>query len=125
MRAAPPRFDFAVDAPRDMVPGKEFRRTAGILIALRVSPALFLAIGGLGFIEIRNVIEHEALPFTVPQHAAFTAHAFRHEDSGDADGPDHPGRMELHELHIEVSLRAGRGDRRGHDRRPCIPNCCS
>ena len=46
-------------------------------------------------------------PFAVLQHAAFAAHALGDENALDARRPDHPGRMELDELHVdELGARA-------------------
>src|ERR1700681_4633424 len=44
-------FDFAIDAAGDVVAREELGRTARILVALRVPPALFFVVGGLRLIE--------------------------------------------------------------------------
>jgi hypothetical protein len=41
------------------------------------------------------------LPSLVAQHAAFAAHAFRHQDAAHAGRPHHARGMELHELHVQ------------------------
>ena len=97
---APPCLHFAIDAARHVIAGEQFGRTARVLIALRVAPAFLFVVGGLGFVEIRNIVEHEALAFAVAQHAAFAAHAFGDQNAAHADGPDHAGGMELDELHV-------------------------
>ena len=101
VRAAASGLDLAVDAAGHVVARQQFRRTLGVLVALRVAPA-FLGIGrGLRFVIVRNVVVHEALAVLVAQHAAFAAHAFGHENAHDARRPDHAGRMKLDELHVE------------------------
>src|SRR5215469_12372329 len=71
-----------------------------ILIALRISPALFLTVRCLRLVEIRDVVEHEAASLAVAQNAAFAAHALRNEDAAHTDRPDHAGGMKLNELHV-------------------------
>ena len=100
VRRAAAGFDFAVDAAGDVVAGEEFGRAARVLVALRVAPAFFFVVGGLLFVEVGDVVEHEAAAFAVAQHAAFAAHAFGDENAAHADGPDHAGGMELDELHV-------------------------
>ena len=46
------------------------------------------------------------LPSLFSKNAAFAAHAFGDENPHDAGRPDHAGRMELHELHVD-QFRAG------------------
>ena len=79
---------------------------AGVFVSLGVAPALLFVVGGVVFVVVGNVIEHEAAAFAVAQDSAFAAHAFGNEDAGDADGPDHAGGMKLHELHV---LQLGSG----------------
>ena len=100
MRTAAARLDFAIDAARDVIAREQFGRTARVLVALRVAPAFFFGVGGLRFVEVGNVVEHEAAAFAVAQNAAFAAHAFGDQDAAHADRPHHAGRMELHELHV-------------------------
>ena len=106
MRAAAPLLDLPDDAPRDVVAGQELRRPARALVALRVSPPFFRVVRGLAAIVLRDVVEHEAAALPVAQHAAFAAHALRDEDALHARRPDHPGRVELDELHVD-ELGAG------------------
>ena len=79
---------------------------AGIFVTLRVTPPFFRVVGGLRFIVLGNIGEHEPLAVLVAQDAAFAAHAFGDEDAHDAGRPDHAGRMKLHELHVN-QFRAG------------------
>src|SRR5689334_8125795 len=107
MRAAATFFDFAHDAASDVIAGKQLRRPARIFIALTIAPPFFRSIGSLGSVQIRNLLEHEALAVFVEQNAAFTAHPFCDQNSHHARRPDHPSRMELNEFHIdELSSRA-------------------
>ena len=48
---------------------------------------------------------HEALAVRVAEHAALAAHGLGHQQARDARRPDHPGRVELDELHVD-ELRA-------------------
>ena len=83
-----------------MVARQQLRWPARILIALRISPAFFFVVGGLRFVQVGNVIEHEAPAFAVAKHAAFAANPFGDQNPAHADRPDHAGGMELNELHI-------------------------
>ncbi len=106
VRAAAPLADFLDDLARDVIAGEQLGRAARVAIAGNVAPALFLAVGGLGLVELRDVVEHEAAALAVEQNSALAAHAFGHQDSGDAGRPHHPGRMKLHEFHVH-QLRSG------------------
>ena len=106
MRAAAPFTYFALNAAGDVVARQEFGRAASFFIALRVAPAFFFVVGGLAFVERRNIVEHEALAVFVAQHAAFAADAFGDQDAAHAGRPHHAGGMELNELHVE-QFRAG------------------
>ena len=123
VRRAPAFLDLAHDAARDVIAGEQFRRTARVLVALGVTPALFLIVGRLRFVVLRNEIEHETLALIVRQDAAFAAHPFGDEHPAHARRPDHSGGMELDVFHVD-QLRAGVVSRaNGH--RQCNPNCCS
>ena len=50
---------------------------------------------------LRVVALHEPLAARVAQDAALAADRLGDEQPGDARRPDHPGRMELHELHVD------------------------
>ena len=47
VRAAASGLDLAIDAARDVIARQQLRRAAGALVALSVTPALFLVAGGL------------------------------------------------------------------------------
>ena len=84
-----------------MVARQQLGRTLGVLIALHVAPA-FLGIGrGLGFVIVRNIVEHEALALFVAQNSAFAAHPFGDQNAHDARRPDHAGGMKLDEFHVQ------------------------
>jgi hypothetical protein len=68
---------------------------------LGVAPALFRSVSSLTLIVVRYVVEHEATTVPVLEHAAFTTHAFGHENAAHARWPDHASRVELHELHVD------------------------
>ena len=71
------------------------------LVAEHVAEAFFLVLRGLRLVVVRDVAEHEPLALVVPQHAALAANAFGDEDAADARRPDHAGRVELDELHVD------------------------
>ena len=54
VRAAAAGLDFAHDAARDVIARQQLRRTARVLVALRVAPAFFFVVGGLGFDSCRE-----------------------------------------------------------------------
>src|SRR5208283_6218482 len=100
VRRAPARFYLAIDAPRHVIPGEQFRRTARVFVALRIPPAFFLGVRSLLLVEIGDVVEHEAAAFTVAQNAAFAAHALGDQDAAHTNRPHHAGGMKLNELHV-------------------------
>ena len=106
VRRAAAFLDLADDAAGDVVAGEELGRTAGVLVALRVAPAFLRVVGGLAAVVLRDVVEHEAAALVVAQHAAFAAHPFGDQQALHARRPDHAGRVELHELHVD-QLGAG------------------
>ena len=99
-------LDLAHDAARDVIAGEQFRRTARVLVALGVTPALFFVVGRLRFVVLRNEIEHETFALFVRQDAAFAAHAFGYEHPAHTRRPDHAGGMELDVFHVD-QLRSG------------------
>src|SRR5262249_45993772 len=92
--------NLAHDAPGDMIAGEQLGRSPSVLVALRVAPALFLVVGSLAAIVLRNIVEPEATALVVEQDAALAPYALGHEDAANARWPDHAGGMELHELHV-------------------------
>src|SRR5258708_6559356 len=83
-----------------MIPGEQLRRTARILIALRIPPAFFFRVRSLLLIEVRDIVEHESAAFAVAQDAAFAADTFGYENAAHADRPDHAGGVKLNEFHV-------------------------
>ncbi len=51
--------------------------------------------------HVGDVVEHEALALGVAQHSAVTADRLGDEDALHRRGPDHPGGVELDELHVD------------------------
>ena len=97
---APAGLDLAHDAAGHVVAGQQFRRAPGVLVAHDVAPALFGRVGGLGFVVVGDVVEHEALALAIEQDAAFASDPFGDQDPFHAGRPYHPGRVELDELHV-------------------------
>ena len=100
VRAAAALADLAHDAAGDVIAREQFRRPPRALVTLGVAPAFLLVVGGLGLVEIGNVLEEKPPAFLVEQHATFAAHRLGDQDALHAGRPDHPGRVELHELHV-------------------------
>ncbi len=97
---ATPGLDLGVDGPRHLVPGEQFRWPAGGLLVRVPAVGLLLGVGGLGGEDRWDVVEHEATSLGVEQHAAVAPDALGDEDPLYRRWPDHPGGMELDELHV-------------------------
>src|SRR6476620_290814 len=97
----PPFFDFAHDATRNMIASPSFRWAPGVLVALRITPTLFLTISRLSFVVIGDEIEHETFAVGVCENSAFAADSFGHEHSRNARRPNHACRMKLHIFHVD------------------------
>src|SRR5262249_25623075 len=71
-------------------------------------PAIGLGFGfgKVPFEHVRDVVEHEPLPFGIGQNTTFTTNPLSDQDPLYAWRPDHPGGMELYELHVD-QLGAG------------------
>ena len=111
MRRAAPLAHFGVDRPRDVVAGGELGRPArvgGAAGARRLDPAARLLLVLRVFVAalLGQVAPHEALALAVAQDAALAADRLGHQEPADAGRPDHAGRVELHELHVD-QLRVG------------------
>ena len=106
MRASAAFLDLADDGSREVIPGEELWRAAGVLVSLGVAPAFLFVVGGLGAIVFRDVVKHEPAPIFVAQYSALAAHSLGHEDPLNAGGPHHPRGVELDKLHVhEVRTR--------------------
>ena len=106
VRAAASFADLAHDAAGDVVAREQLGRPARALVALRVAESLVFVVGGLVLVGVGNVVEEEAAALAVEQDASFAAHALGDEDPLHGRRPDHPGGMELDELHVH-QLGAG------------------
>ena len=106
VRSPAPGLHLGVDRAGDLVARQEVRGAAVVLLVVVPGVGLALVVGRFGAEELRDVIEHEALPLAVLERAAVTAHAFGHEEAAHARWPDHPRRMELDHLHVD-EVRAG------------------
>src|SRR5215208_838820 len=100
VRAASAFANFLDDRTGNVITRQQLGRTARILVALRVAPALFLAVGRLSLVVLGDVVEHETTPLLIDENAAFAADAFGYQNSAHTRRPYHPGRVELHELHV-------------------------
>ena len=83
-----------------MVAGEQFWRSTGISVALGVSPSFFGVIRGLILIKFGDMIKHKASPLAIGQNSSFAADTFRHQYPAHTRGPNHAGRMKLHEFHV-------------------------
>src|SRR5262249_47977788 len=111
VRRAAPGLHLAVDAAGDVVAGQELGRAVRPLVGLGVARALFGVRGGLVAVVLRDVVEHEARAVLVAEDAALAAYALGDEDAADGGGPDHPGGVELDELHVLEVGACGVGER--------------
>ena len=106
-----PSLDLGVDRAGDVVAGGQLGRPAGVgLAALRQGrhPAggLLVGRGVLGPAVLGQVLPHEPLAGRVAQDPALAADGLGHEQAAHAGRPDHAGRVELDELHVD-QLGAG------------------
>ena len=101
VRATPAFFDLADDTTCHVIPGQQFRRTAGVPVTGHVAPAFIRIVRGLVYVEVRDVVEHEAAALGVLQDAALAPNAFSNEQSAHAGRPHHARGVELNELHVD------------------------
>ena len=107
--AAAPGLDLAVDGARYLVTREQVGGAPVLLVGIP-GVRFLLVVGRLALEELRDVIEHEPLALVVLQGAAVAAHALGDENPANGGRPHHPGRVELHELHVdEVGTRPQRG----------------
>ena len=104
-------LDLGVDRPGDVVAGRQLRRPPGVGLAAGaegLDPVLRLVVGGGVLLApvLGQVAPHEPLAVLVAQDPALAADRLGHEQAADAGRPDHPGRVELDELHVD-QLGAG------------------
>ena len=104
-------LDLGVDGARDVVAGRQLGRAARVGLATlgqRGDPAGRLLVGGgvLGAPVLGEVVPHEPVAVDVAQDPALAADGLRDEEAAHARRPDHPGRVELDELHVD-QLGAG------------------
>ena len=104
-------LDLGVDRPGDVVPGRQLGRAAGIgrpAGAERLDPARRLLVGRgvLVAAVLGQVLPHEPLAILVAQDPALAADRLGDQQAPHAGRPDHAGRVELDELHVD-ELRPG------------------
>ena len=95
------RLHFCIDRARDLVAREQVGRAPVVLLVRVPAVGFGLVVGRLALEELRDVIEHEALALGVLQRPAVAAHALGDEDAAHRRRPDHPGRVELDELHVD------------------------
>src|SRR5262245_30803166 len=100
VRTAPTGEHLSPDSARHDVTRQQVWRPSRIPVALQPAFGFLWGISRLGGEHLRDIAEHEALALVVQQHPTVTPHAFGDQDTADAEGPDHAGRVELHKLHI-------------------------
>ncbi len=101
VRGAAARLDLGVDGAGDLVAGEQLGRPAVVVGVVVPAVALGLRLRVLLLEDVRDVVEHEAPALAVAQHPAVTPDGLGDEDPLDRRRPDHPRRMELHELHVD------------------------
>jgi hypothetical protein len=105
VRRAAPGLHLAVDGARHDVAGQQIRRALGLRRdagGALAQPLVGLLLGArrLVGVELRDVVEHDALAVLVAQRPALAAHALGDERAAHARRPHHPRRVKLHELHV-------------------------
>ena len=111
VRAAPAGLDLGVDRAGDLVARQQLGRTA---VVVRVGvPAVALGLGRRVLVaeHVRDVVEHEPLALGVAQHPAVAADGLGDEDPLHRRRPDHAGRVELQELHVDQRRARTQGQR--------------
>src|SRR5690349_16687045 len=101
VRTSSALLDLAYDATRNVIAGQQLRRSPRILVALAITPALFLVVRRLRPVIFRNRVEHEAATILISKDSTFAANALRYENATDARRPDHSGGMKLDEFHVD------------------------
>ena len=99
--AAPARLHLAVDRAGHLVAGQQLGRSPAGRVVVVPLVALVLRVGRLRREHRRDVVEHEAVALGVAQHPAVPPDALGDQDAAHRQRPDHPGRMELHRLHVD------------------------
>jgi len=100
VRASPSFPDLFHDCARNVITCEKLGRTPRVLVALRVTPALFFVVRGLAAVILGDIVEHESTPFLVHQNSAFAAHTLGDQNSANAWRPHHSRGVELDELHV-------------------------
>ncbi len=101
VRRPAPGLHFLIDGAGDFVTGQQIRCAPGGVVVLQPLVRLFDGLGVLALEHRRDVAEHESFALGVLEHAAVTAHRLGDQDALHRRRPDHAGRMELQELHID------------------------
>ena len=106
VRGAAAGLDLGVDRAGDLVTREQLRRPL-VVVRVGVPPVpLVLGLRVLPAEHVGHVVEHEPLALGVLQDAAVAADRLGDEDALDRRRPDHPGGVELDELHVD-QRRAG------------------
>ena len=95
------RLDLGVDRAGHLVAGEQLRRAPVVVRVVVPAVRLFLGLGVLGPEHVGHVVEHEPLALGVAQHAAVAAHRLGDQQPAHRGRPDHPGRVQLDELHVQ------------------------
>ena len=101
VRAPPPRLDLRVDRTSHLVARQEVRRAAVVRLVRVPAVGFGLGVGRLGPEVLRDVPKHEALAQVVLERAPIPPHPLGDEDAAHRGRPDHAGRVELNELHVD------------------------
>ena len=108
---SPAGLDLGVDRASDLVTGQQLGRAPVVLLVVVPPVRLLDRVGGLGAEELGDVVEHEALALGVLQDPAVTAHGLGDQQPLHRRRPDHAGRVELHELHVDQARAGAQGQR--------------
>ena len=96
-----PGLDLGVDRARHLIARQQFGRAPVVGLVGVPAVGLFLGLRVLRAEHVRHVVEHEPLALGVAQHAAVAADRLGDQQAGHRQRPDHAGRVELDELHVQ------------------------
>ena len=111
MLGAAALLDLGVDRPGHLVAGQQLGRPPVVVRVGVPAVGLFLGLRVLGAEHVRHVVEHEPLALAVAQDPAVTADRLGDQDALDRRRPDHAGRVQLHELHVQQAGPGQQGER--------------
>ena len=111
MRRPAAGLHLRVDRPGHLVAGQQLGRPPVMVRVGVPAVGLLLGLRVLRPEHVRHVVEHEPLALGVAQHAPVAAHRLGDQQPLDRRWPDHPGRVQLDELHVQQLCPGQQGQR--------------